>query len=152
MKSVAANLLGNVADAEDAVQEAMLKAYRAAPGFRGTASLSTWLHRILLNTCYDFLRRNRRRPEDPLPSGDASPVARFADHPLRLSIEMALSRLDERERTAFVLCEVEGFSHREAARILDVPESASRGLLFRAKRRLQKTLSAAGAFLPAEAP
>lgn len=151
MKSVAANLLGNTADAEDAVQEAMLKAYRAAPRFRGGASLATWLHRILVNTCYDFMRKNRRRAEGPMPASVAIEAGR-ADHPLRLSIEMALSRLDERERTAFLLCEVEGFSHREAAEILDVPEATSRGLLFRAKRRLQKALSAAGAFLPAEAP
>jgi RNA polymerase sigma-70 factor (ECF subfamily) len=151
MKSIAANLLGNVADAEDAVQEAMLKAYRAAPGFRGGASLSTWLHRILVNTCYDFMRKNRRRAEGPMPAAGVE-AGRATDDPLRLSIEMALSRLDERERSAFLLCEVEGFSHREAAQILDVPEATSRGLLFRAKRRLQKTLSAAGAFLPAEAP
>ncbi len=152
MKSIAANLLGNVADAEDAVQEAMLKAYRAAPRFRGGASLSTWLHRILVNTCYDFLRRNRRRAEGPMPASIAIEPAGGADHSLRLAIEAALARLDERERTAFLLCEVEGFSHREAAEILDVPEAASRGLLFRARRRLQKSLSAAGAFLPAEAP
>jgi RNA polymerase sigma-70 factor (ECF subfamily) len=147
MKSIAANLLGNIADAEDAVQEAMLKAYRAAPGFRGGASLSTWLYRILVNTCYDFMRKNRRRAEGPMP---AAVEARGADHALRLALEAAVARLDARERAAFLLCEVEGFSHREAAGILDVPEATSRGLLFRAKRRLQKTLSAAGAFLPAE--
>ena len=152
MKSIAANLLGNVADAEDAVQEAMLKAYRAAPGFRGGASLSTWLYRILVNTCYDLLRKNRRRAEGPLPETIALEPVRDTDPPLRLAIEAALARLDARERAAFLLCEVEGLSHREAGEILDVPEAASRGLLFRAKRRLQKTLSAAGAFLPAEAP
>ncbi len=61
MKSVAANILGNPADAEDAVQEAMLKAYRGVSRFRGGASVSTWLYRILLNTCYDSLRQSRRR-------------------------------------------------------------------------------------------
>ena len=147
MKSIAANLLGNIADAEDAVQEAMLKAYRAAPRFRGGASLSTWLYRILVNTCYDFMRKNRRRAEGPMP---AAVEAGGADHVLRLALEGALARLDARERAVFLLCEVEGLSHREAAGILDVPEAASRGLLFRAKRRLQKALSAAGAFLPAE--
>ncbi len=130
----------------------MLKAYRAAPGFRGGASLSTWLHRILVNTCYDFMRRNRRRAEGPMPASIAVESGRETDHPLRLAIDAALSRLDERERAAFLLCEVEGFSHREAAGILDVPETTSRGLLFRAKRRLQKSLSAAGAFLPPEVP
>ncbi len=150
MKSIAASLLGNLADAEDAVQEAMLKAYRGAAGFRGGASVSTWLYRILVNTCYDFIRRNRRRPEGPMPA-EIALGGEGGDHALRIAIEMALKRLEPRERSAFLLCEVEGFSHREAAEILEVPESTSRSLLFRAKRRLQKTLSAGGAFLPEEA-
>jgi RNA polymerase sigma-70 factor (ECF subfamily) len=143
MKSIAANILGNRADAEDAVQEAMLKAYRGAGSFRGGASVSTWLFRILLNTCYDFLRQSRRRShgEVPMPPSAASSPSRGVDHPLRLSIEKALSRLDPRERTAFLLCEVEGFSHREAGEILEVGEGASRALLFRARRHLQKALA-----------
>ncbi|HEY1434331.1 MAG TPA: sigma-70 family RNA polymerase sigma factor, partial [Thermoanaerobaculia bacterium] len=61
MKSIAMNLLGNAADAEDAVQEAFLKVHRGAARFRGGSSLSTWAHRILVNTCYDAMRRGRRR-------------------------------------------------------------------------------------------
>jgi RNA polymerase sigma-70 factor (ECF subfamily) len=99
-----------------------------------------------------MLRRSKRRPENALPEETALPSGRREDHPLRLSIEKALSRLDERERTAFVLCEIEGLSHREAGEVLDVNESTSRTLLFRAKRRLQKDLRSAGAFLPAENP
>ncbi len=152
MKSIALNLLGRRADAEDAVQEAFLRMCRGASRFRGGSSLSTWAYRILVNACYDMLRRSKRRPENPLPDGEALPAGRSEDHPLRLSIEKALSRLEERERTAFILCEIEGFSHREAAEVLDVNENTSRTLLFRAKRRLQKDLRAAGAFLPAEAP
>ncbi len=152
MKSIAMNLLGRRADAEDAVQEAFLRMFRGASRFRGGASLSTWGYRILVNACYDALRRSKRRPENPLPDDATLPAARPQDQALRLSIEKALSRLDERERTAFVLCEIEGLSHREAGEVLDVPESTSRTLLFRAKRRLQKDLRAGGAFLPAESP
>lgn len=151
MKSVALNLLASPADAEDAVQEAFLKVYRGAARFRGGSTVATWLYRILVNTCYDLMRKGRRRPEAPLPARIAMAQSRESDHPLRLSIEMALSRLPERERTAFLLCEVEGFSHREAGEILEVNENASRTLLFRAKRRLQESLRAGGAFLPAEA-
>ena len=146
MKSVALNLLASPADAEDAVQEAFLKVYGGAARFRGGSSVATWLYRILVNTCYDLIRKGRRRPEAPLPARLAMAPGREPDHPLRLSIEMALSRLPERERTAFLLCEVEGFSHREAGEILDVNENASRTLLFRAKRRLQESLRAADAF------
>ena len=66
MKSVALNLLRRESDAEDAVQETFLKVYRGAASFRGGAALSTWIYRILVNTCYDLLRRRKRRPEDAL--------------------------------------------------------------------------------------
>ncbi len=152
MKSIAMNLLGSAADAEDAVQEAFLKVHRGAPGFRGGSSLSTWAYRILVNSCHDMMRRGRRRPETPLPPDDELPRAGREDHPLRVAIERAVARLDPRERAVFLLCEVEGFSHREAAEILDVREGASRTLLFRAKRRLQAELRSGGAFLSPEVP
>ncbi|MFY9552555.1 MAG: RNA polymerase sigma factor [Thermoanaerobaculia bacterium] len=151
MKSIAANLLGSVADAEDAVQETFLKVYRGASGFRGGASVTTWIYRILVNTCYDQMRRRSRRAEAPLPAKIALASPGQSDHPLRLAIEAELRRLPARERAAFLLCEVEGFSHREAGEILEVPEATSRTFLFRAKRRLQQTLRATGAFAPAEA-
>lgn len=151
MKSIALNLLGSVADAEDAVQETFLRVYRGAASFRGGAAFSTWVYRILINSCYDAMRRSRRRAEGPLPPRLALSPGTESDHPLRLSIEAALSRLDPRERAAFLLCEVEGFSHREASAILDVSESSSRGLLFKARRRLQRELRAGGA-LPSESP
>ena len=153
MKSIAANLLGGTADAEDAVQDAFLKAYRGAAGFRSGASVATWLYRILVNACYDQLRARRRRAEGPLPSPEELGASRASEdaHPLRLALESAVAGLPERERTAFLLCEVEGFSHREASEILDVPEATSRTLLYRAKRQLQRGLSASGAFRPAEA-
>ncbi len=69
MKSLARNLLGNAADAEDAVQETFLKVYRGVRDFKGGAAVSTWAFRILLNTCYDAMRRRRRHPEDAA-SGD----------------------------------------------------------------------------------
>ena len=145
MKSIARNLLGNAADAEDAVQNAFLKVYRGVAGFRGGCAFTTWVYRILVNSCYDLMRRNRRRAEAPLPEGIALAAAPQPDHPLRLAIEAALKRLEERERTAFLLCEVEGFSHREAAEILETSEGASRALLFKARRNLQRALSHTGA-------
>ena len=145
MKSIASNLLGGFADAEDAVQETFLKVYRGLARFRGGASFSTWIYRILVNTCYDQMRKSRRRAEGPLPARLMFGVAE-ADHPLRLSIETAVRRLEPQERAAFLLCEVEGFSHRETGEILEVSEGTSRTLLFRARRRLQQELRATGAF------
>ena len=151
MKSIARNLLGSAPEAEDAVQDTFLKVYRGIGRFRGGSALSTWVYRILVNVCHDRLRQLRRRPvERPMPARIALAPAGETDHPLRLSIEAALSRLEERERAAFLLCEVEGFSHKETGEILDVPEGSSRALLFKARRRLQRELSAGGAFTSAE--
>jgi RNA polymerase sigma-70 factor (ECF subfamily) len=152
MKSIARNLLGSVPDAEDAVQDAFLKVYRGIGRFRGGSAFSTWVYRILVNVCYDRLRLLRRRSvERPMPARIALAPAGETDHPLRLSIEAALSRLEERERAAFLLCEVEGFSHKEASEILEVSEGSSRALLLKARRRLQQELRAGGAFSQAEA-
>jgi RNA polymerase sigma-70 factor (ECF subfamily) len=144
MKSVAMNLLGNESDAEDAVQEAFLKLFRGLPGFKGGSLLSTWLYRILVNTCYDLGRRRARSPEVPEDSdeGGAARARREAgasplDPPLRLTLERLLDGLDPQPRTVFVLFEIEGFKHREIAGILGIPEGTSRYALFEAKKSLQ---------------
>lgn len=149
MKSVAANLLGNAADAEDAVQESFLKIYRGAASFRGAARFSTWIYRVLVNCCYDMLRKKRRRPIEAAAEARASrEEAEFAapadDHPLRLSLEACVRELDPRRRAAFVLFEVEGFTHREVGDVLGVPEGTSRAILFEARRELQRLLTRRG--------
>src|SRR5438046_9619750 len=64
MKSIAYNHLGNVSDAEDAVQETFLKVHRAASTYNGESAFGTWLYRVLINTCYDALRRRQRRIQE----------------------------------------------------------------------------------------
>ncbi len=145
MKSIAMNLLGNTSDAEDAVQEAFLKVHRSWSSFKGESQLSTWLYRILVNTCYDIGRRRKRRPEPPPEPDQAErpdPPAPAPDHTLRLTIERALGRLPELQRSVFLLFEVEGFKHREIAEILGIPEGTSKHALFTAKRELQETILA----------
>jgi RNA polymerase sigma-70 factor (ECF subfamily) len=144
MKSIARNLLGSVSDAEDAVQETFLKVYRGAAAFRGGASFSTWIYRILLNTCYDSMRRRSRRREAPaaadLSSATLDPPAAREDSSLRLELEDSVGRLAEKPRSVFLLHAVEGFTHREIGEILGVAEGTSRMLLFEAKRELQRLL------------
>lgn len=142
MKSLALNMLKNRSDAEDAVQEAFLKAYRHRQTFRSDAALWTWVYRILLNTCYDVGRRRASRTgEQPL---DADPAfdlpAPRADHPLRVALQRALDTLSPMYRDVFLLCEVEGYTHREVAAILEIPEGTSKGRLFEARRQLKETL------------
>jgi len=144
MKSVAYNILGSAADAEDAVQEAFLRAYRGMSAFKGTARASTWVYRILVNACHDIGRQRRRRrgetelaPEDRLPP-TAAPAA--GDATLRIALEKAVAALRPRQREVFLLFEVEGFRHREIAEILDIAEGTSKALLFEAKRELKSAL------------
>jgi RNA polymerase sigma-70 factor, ECF subfamily len=145
MKSIAANLLGNLADAEDAVQDCFLKVYRGAASFRGASRFSTWIYRVLVNSCYDMLRKRRRYPLEARSEGESlvsrrEPVTPASDHPLRLSLEACVKDLEPRRRAVFLLFEVEGFTHREVGDILGVPEGTSKTLLFEARRELQRRL------------
>jgi RNA polymerase sigma-70 factor (ECF subfamily) len=136
MKSVARNLLGNASDAEDAVQEAFLRLYRSLPVFKGEARLSTLLYRILVNACFDTGRKRSRRGEMQDVTPECSPSA-VPDPALRMTIDRGLQTLPEPQRSVFLLCEVEGFTHREVGEILGIPEGTSKHALFLARKALQ---------------
>jgi RNA polymerase sigma-70 factor (ECF subfamily) len=141
MKSLALNMLGNRSDAEDAVQEAFLRAYRSRESFRRDAALWTWFYRILLNTCRDIGRKRVSHAEAPLDAEvPIDPPAPHVDHPMRLALKRALDELSPIYREVFVLCEVEGHTHREVADILEIPEGTSKGRLFEARQRLKSRL------------
>ncbi|MGA2588859.1 MAG: RNA polymerase sigma factor [Bryobacteraceae bacterium] len=137
MKSVAFHLLGDRADAEDAVQEAFLKIYRGAGAIQFEAGFAPWMYRILLNCCYDTGRKRRRQAESQL---DAEPAA-ANDVPLAVALRHALGRIHPQYRMVFWLFEVEGFRHSEVASILEIPEGTSKKWLFEAKRELKRLLT-----------
>jgi RNA polymerase sigma-70 factor, ECF subfamily len=140
MKSIAYNHLGSVSDAEDAVQEAFLKVHRAASSFTGDAAFSTWIYRILINTCYDHLRKRKRRPEES-PIDDvveaAGRTAPAVDDMKRMVLRKMLEDLPEQRRSVFELFEIEGLSHAEIASILGITEGNSKWILFSTKKQLQ---------------
>jgi RNA polymerase sigma-70 factor (ECF subfamily) len=144
MKSIALNMLGDVAQAEDAVQETFLKIYRAAESYRGQAAFSTWVYRILVNTCLDARRKRRREPDaselGELAEAGVQPAAPGGNHPLRLMLERSVAQLGARQRMVFLLYEVEGFRHQEIAEILGVTVAVSKNTLFEAKRELRRML------------
>jgi len=146
LKRIAFNLLGNVNDAEDAVQEVFLRVYRGIDSFKGQSAFSTWIYRILLNCCYDVRRRIARRQESSGPEPESEPgtereaAAPVADHPLRLALESCLARLTSKHREVFVLFEVEGFKHSEIAAMLNISETLSKNRLYEAKRHLRHLL------------
>ncbi|MBZ5551671.1 MAG: RNA polymerase sigma factor [Acidobacteriia bacterium] len=144
MKSIALNLLGNTSDAEDAVQEAFLKIYRSVAEFRGKSAFTTWIYRILVNTCHDMRRSSHFKQEmrrlDPDTQEPGEALMQTVDHPMRLALEKCLDDLSPRNRTVFLLFEVEGFKHSEIAEIMGIPEGTSKNSLFDAKRELRRML------------
>ena len=110
--------------AADAVQEAFLAAFRHADSFRGEAAVTTWLHRIVVNSCLDRLRQVK--PVANLPDADLSTLADPHDHhhsvEVRLDVQAALEQLPEAQRMALVLVDMHGLSTADAAAVLDVAE------------------------------
>ena len=147
MKSIAHNLLGNANDAEDAVQEVFLKVHRSVKNFQGQSAFSTWIYRILINSCYDMMRKKQRRQETP--ELDLEPAARpepsiRADHAMRMALERYVAGLAPNYRKVFLLAEVEGFSHAEIAEVMGITLTSSKNMLYQAKQRLRQMLLESG--------
>ncbi len=145
--TVAYRLTGNSDDAQDLVQEVLLKVRKGLETYR-PGSLEGWLSRITTNTFLDETRRRRRRPvdllpEDPdrvLPAGPAADIA-LAAEVLPDDIQQALARLPEEYRVAVVLCDVVGLSYQEIGESLDVPVGTVRSRIHRGRALLRKALA-----------
>jgi RNA polymerase sigma-70 factor, ECF subfamily len=135
--AVAARIAGGQ-DADDAVQNAMIRAYSCADGFRGDSAVTTWLHRIVVNAALDV---NRRRPhvapQDREPSSAAWPSAE-AD--TRMDVRKQWLRLSPDHRAALLLVDMMGYPLAEAAQILGVSEGAMKSRAFRARAALADKL------------
>jgi RNA polymerase sigma-70 factor (ECF subfamily) len=156
--TAALRMTRNPADAEDLVQETYLKAYRAFGGFTEGTNLKAWLYRILTNTYINSYRAKKRRPEESdiddlenfylyrrLGGLEGSTAGRSAedevlDHITETEVKEAIEALPEQFRMAVLLGDVEGFSYKEIAEILDVPIGTVMSRLHRGRRALQKRL------------
>lgn len=155
--AVARRLLRAEEDARDAVQDAFLAAFRSIGQFHETSRLSTWLHRIVVNSCLMKMRTRRRRPEDPIEDF----LPRFQDdgHQVRPSVawespsdvllerseiralvRRSIDRLPEGYRTVLVLRDLEELDTRETARVLETTETAVKVRLHRARQALRELL------------
>lgn len=139
--AVALRTLGNPDDAADAVQDALLSAYRGAAGFKGNSAVTTWLHRIVVNACLDLIRRKSSRPTQPLPDEPSAPATDvIGDRETSLTVTAALRSLPVEQCTAVVLVDIEGFSVEEASEILGVPTGTVKSRCARARARLAERL------------
>lgn len=140
--AVALRTTGDPHEAEDAVQDALMAAYRRADQYRGEAAVTTWLHRIVVNASLDRIRRRSARPATTLPDDPAIPAERdhLAERELQLIVLDALARLPDDQRDAVLLVDLEGYSIEEAARALDCPEGTVKSRCSRGRKRLAEEL------------
>jgi RNA polymerase sigma-70 factor (ECF subfamily) len=146
--SVACRMIGNPADAEDLLQEIFLSAHRKLEGFRGESALGTWLYRLTINLCLDYLRSRAARTNqltEPIDdemglyaAGSRSLAENTVD---RMDLERAMARLPDGCRAAFVLYDVQGLEHREVAEALGIAEGTSKSQVHKARLRLRAMLS-----------
>ncbi len=128
-------------DAEDAVQDAFLHAYRALHRFLPDQAFGAWLHRIVANASLDITRRRKVRDADELPETIASPFRDPAESAeLRGLLSDALAQLPVRQRSVIVLHDVEGFKHAEIGQLLGIPEGTARSDLHYARSALRRLL------------
>ncbi len=156
--SAALRMTRNPADAEDLVQETYLKAYRAFGSFQEGTNLKSWLYKILTNTFINAYRSKRRRPTETeldevedlylyhrLGGLEAAAAGRSTedivlDRFSEAEVKAAVEALPDQFRLAVVLSDVEGFSYKEIAEILDIPIGTVMSRLHRGRKALQKAL------------
>ena len=152
MYAVTLRMCGNRDDAQDCMQEAMLRIYRAMDSFRGQSSFGTWVYRITMNTCLDELRRKKVRQSTSLDAmldtgwaptdENENPELHSLRGEQRRSIEKAISKLPDDMKAAVVLRDVQGFSYEEIARVLNANIGTIKSRISRGREKLRETLMA----------
>ena len=150
--ALAYRMIGREEDARDVGQETFLRAFRALSGFKGQAKFSSWLYRITLNLCRDWIRRERRKPVAQAPegvdlielAGEATPTESIEDlvarKELSQAVAQAMARLPEEQRTAIILKEYHGLTFQEIADLLDCPLSTVKTRLYQGLSVLRRQL------------
>ncbi len=147
--AVALRTTGDHEEAADALQDALISAYRRAAQFRGESAVTTWLHRIVVNASLDRLRRRSVRSTLPLPDDDETMPGRVTADPTdhldrrltQLAVTQALAELPDDQRAAILLVDVEGWSVEDAAAMLECPEGTVKSRCFRGRAKLAKRLA-----------
>jgi len=147
--AVAIRTLGDADDAADALQDAMISAFRRAGSFRGDSAVTTWLHRIVVNACLDLLRRQAARPATSGLAADTVDALAFAAHgpapaadrDAALDVTAALRGLPPEQRAALVLVDMLGYSVADAAAVLGVSEGTVKSRCARGRARLLPRLA-----------
>lgn len=139
--SLATRMSGSAQTGEDLLQEIFLQAYRKIGSFKGDAALGTWLYRLAMNHCLDFVRSRHAKMEKMTDAIDADGYAAPSaarDAPVeRIDLERAMRQLPSGCREVFVLHDVEGYEHKEIAAMLGIAEGTSKSQVFKARMKLR---------------
>jgi RNA polymerase sigma-70 factor (ECF subfamily) len=130
--------------AREFAQETFVRAFDRLPAFRGESALSTWLHAIAVSVALNGMRRVRRTREREVTLdsvGEAGHFPREAEPDLKAKLREAIARLPEPYRVVFLMYDVEGYTHEEIGRALDLPTGTSKARLSRARARLRESLA-----------
>jgi RNA polymerase sigma-70 factor (ECF subfamily) len=158
--ALAYRVIGREEDARDVCQDTFLRAFRALPGFKGQAKFSSWLYRIALNLCRDWIRRQRRAPVLQLPedadpfelASEAGPSESIEDlvarRELTAVVEEAMALLPEEQRTAIILKEYHGMTFQEIADLQQCPLSTVKTRLYQGLSVLRRQLERDGQLAP----
>src|SRR5437879_4801936 len=151
--SVAFRMTGNREDADEIVQETFLRAYKNLDRFESRSRFSTWIYRIAVNRCLDFLEKKKITgsytiSDDPdpeeqtiqLPTKDAGPDRMLLSKEAKTKIAEAMQALTPTERIAFTLRHMDGQSIEEISKVLKVRENAAKNTIFRAVKKLRLAL------------
>ncbi|MFI6697392.1 RNA polymerase sigma factor [Streptomyces sp. NPDC050509] len=148
MLQLATRLLGSRTEAEDAVQDAFVSAWRKLPEFRGASAFRTWMYRIVTNRCLNQLRARRPAtdldsvPEPAAPEHRSSPARVAESHAATRALAVAMAGLSPEQRACWVLRELHGMSYEDIAETVGISLQAVRGRVFRARRYLTEAMSA----------
>ena len=152
---LAYSMVGNVDDAQDVYQEALISAYRSLPKFKMKSNFFTWLYRIAVNKAINFNRQKMRHPLESITfensdslgyeqslrtTPNENPEASVVNNELKEIIEEAVANISSRERMAFVLCHQQGYKLKEASKLMECSIGAVKSYLFRAREKLKVKL------------
>jgi len=158
--ALAYRVIGREEDARDVCQETFLRAFRALPGFKGHAKFSSWLYRIALNLCRDWIRRQRRTPVTQMPDdvdlgdyaaerGPAESIEELVSRrELSAVVEEVMAQLPEEQRTAIILKEYHGMTFQEIADMQGCPLSTVKTRLYQGLLVVRRQLEKSGRLAP----
>lgn len=153
----AARMLNDPEEAEDVAQEAFVKAYRSLDSFRGASSFSTWLYRIATNLCIDRVRKRKRSPQqaysldEPLdkdeerggrdvPDLSTEPTRQIEREELKQQVRQTVGQMPDKLRSVLVMCDIQGMSYEDIAKVLECPIGTVKSRLFHARADLARRM------------